>query len=428
MKKWTEGFSKSFWVANTLELFERVAMYCTLSVLAVYLAENIGLGPRTGPSLVGLFSGLLYTLPIVAGIIVDRYGFRRTLAACFAIFTPGYFLIGLAGMHSGQKIAGATGRIPYIVTVLILTAIGGSLIKPCITGTIANTTSDKKRGLGYSIYYTLVNIGGTLGPLTALAVRGRLGIQYAIATSAVISAANLIATLLFFREPVSRPAETTQTLGQVFRNMLTVFGNVRFLLFLVLASGFYILFWQLYYSMPFYAREVLHFERFELLQSVEGVAIIALTIPVSILVKRWRPITAISIGMTIASLSWLLVPIFPAASMLAVAIVLFSIGEATMAPRLYEYVSILAPPAQVGTYLGFSFLPVAIGSFTAGPLAGWLVTNYAMGPNPNEMWFILSGVGVVCTAGMLVYNRSMRPKPVLGSVRVETPYPDTQHS
>ena len=46
-------------------------MYCTLSILAVYLAENIGLGPRTGPSLVGLFSGLLYTLPIVAGTIAD---------------------------------------------------------------------------------------------------------------------------------------------------------------------------------------------------------------------------------------------------------------------------------------------------------------------------------------------------------------------
>lgn len=96
--------------------------------------------------------------------------------------------------------------------------------------------------------------------------------------------------------------------------------------------------------------------------------------------------------------------------MVIAAIVLFSIGEATLSPRLYEYVSTLAPHQQLGTYMGFAFLPISIGSFTAGPLAGWLVTNYVMGPKPEVMWFILAGVGLACTAGMLVYNRMLSPK------------------
>ena len=409
IKSWTEGFTRTFWIANTVELFERVAMYCTLSVLAVFLAENVGLGPARGPSLVGLFSGLLYTLPIVAGSVVDRYGFRRTLIACFALFAPGYFLIGLAGLHAGQGIVGAIGRTPYVVSVLILTAIGGSLIKPCIVGTVANTTSESTRALGYSIYYTLVNVGGSLGPLLAMQVRGRLGIQYAIVASSVISAGNLVGALLFFREPVSRSADPARTLGKVLRDMLTVFANIRFLLFLVLVSGFYLLFWQLYYSMPFYARQVLHFEHFELLQSVEGAAIILLTIPVNIVVKKWKPITGISLGMTIAAAAWLLIPVFPAVPVVTAAIVIFSIGEATLSPRLYEYVSALAPQEQLGTYMGFAFLPISIGSFTAGPLAGWLVTNYVMGPNPAAMWFILSALGLACAAGMLLYNRMLSP-------------------
>jgi len=409
IKSWTEGFTRTFWIANTVELFERVAMYCTLSVLAVFLAENVGLGPARGPSLVGLFSGLLYTLPIVAGSVVDRYGFRRTLIACFALFAPGYFLIGLAGLHAGQGIVGAIGRTPYVVSVLILTAIGGSLIKPCIVGTVANTTSEGTRALGYSIYYTLVNVGGSLGPLLAMQVRGRLGIQYAIVASSVISAGNLVGALLFFREPVSRSADPARTLGKVLRDMLTVFANIRFLLFLVLVSGFYLLFWQLYYSMPFYARQVLHFEHFELLQSVEGAAIILLTIPVNIVVKKWKPITGISLGMTIAAAAWLLIPVFPAVPVVTAAIVIFSIGEATLSPRLYEYVSALAPQEQLGTYMGFAFLPISIGSFTAGPLAGWLVTNYVMGPNPAAMWFILSALGLACAAGMLLYNRMLSP-------------------
>jgi MFS family permease len=341
----------------------------------------------------------------MAGGIVDRYGFRRTLAACFALFAPGYLLIALAGMSAGQGMVAALGRSPYVLSVLILTAVGGSLIKPCIVGTVANSTSTDKRALGYSIYYTLVNVGGSLGPLLALAVRGRLGIPYAIVASSLISVGNLVGTLLFFREPVSRSTVPARTLGRVLRDMLTVFANLRFLLFLVLTSGFYVLFWQLYYSMPFYAKQVLHFEHFELLQSVEGAAIILLTIPVNVVVRTWKPMTGIALGMTIASAAWLLIPVFPVVGMVTAAIVVFSIGEATLSPRLYEYVSTLAPPEQVGTYMGFAFLPISIGSFTAGPLAGWLVSKYVMGPRPETMWLILAGVGLACTAGMVAYNR-----------------------
>jgi len=421
IRSWTEGFSRPFWIANTIELFERVAMYCTLSVLAVFLAENVGLGPAAGPSLVGLFSGLLYTLPIVAGSVVDRYGFRRTLAACFALFAPGYFLIALAGMSAGRGIAAAIGRTPYVVSVLLLTAVGGSLIKPCIVGTVANTTSQAKRSLGYSIYYTLVNVGGSLGPLIAMQARARLGIPYALVASSVISLGNLAGTLLFFQEPVTRSSDPARTLGRVLRDMLTVFGNLRFLLFLVLTSGFYLLFWQLYYSMPFYAKQVLHFEHFELLQSVEGAAIILLTIPVNIVVKKWKPITGIALGMTISSVAWVLIPVVPAVPVVAAAIVIFSIGEATLSPRLYEYVSTLAPKEQLGTYMGFAFLPISIGSFTAGPLAGWLVTNYVMGPNPAAMWFILSGIGLACVAGMLLYNRMLVPRSIEGAIPPAAP-------
>src|SRR5947209_3095331 len=126
------GFHRTFWIANTLELFERFAFYGAKAVLAVYLAEKVGMGPQLAGTLVGAFSGVLYFLPVLAGTLVDRYGFRRTLASCFAIFTVGYFLIGMAGLEFGQRIVQSVGRTPYMVSVLLLTAIGGSLIKPCI--------------------------------------------------------------------------------------------------------------------------------------------------------------------------------------------------------------------------------------------------------------------------------------------------------
>ncbi|HYH45872.1 MAG TPA: MFS transporter, partial [Thermoanaerobaculia bacterium] len=221
------GFSRTFWVANILELFERFAFYGAKAVLVIYLAEKVGLGPQTAGTLAGLFSGVLYCLPILAGTVVDRYGFKKSLAACFTIFCLGYFLLGLAGMRFGESIVETVGRGPYIAAVLLLTAIGGSLIKPCIVGTVARTTAPDVRSLGFSIYYTLVNLGGAIGPILALQVRENLGIEFVLVTSSIVSLLCLLGTLVFFREPAAvprAPGEAAPTFGKVLRDMLLVFG------------------------------------------------------------------------------------------------------------------------------------------------------------------------------------------------------------
>ena len=241
---------------------------------------------------------MLYFLPILAGTLVDRYGFKRSLAACFSIFCAGYFLIGLAGLSFGQSIVAAVGKGPYILAVLMLTAIGGSLIKPCIVGTVARTSAPESKSLGYSIYYTLVNIGGALGPILALGVRENLGIEYVLIMSSVTSFFCLLGTLLFFREPERAADETAPTsFAKVLRDMLMVFRNLRFLGFLVIFSGFFIMFWQIFYSLPFYLTETLHFERFELIETVDAWTLILLTVPISALVRRWRPIRAMAAGL-----------------------------------------------------------------------------------------------------------------------------------
>lgn len=408
------GFSRTFWVANTLELFERFAFYGAKAVLTIYLAERVGLGPQAAGSLAGLFSGVLYCLPILAGTVVDRYGFKKSLAACFSIFCVGYFLIGLAGLSFGQGIVATVGRGPYIAAVLLLTAIGGSLIKPCIVGTVARTSAPEVRSLGFSIYYTLVNIGGALGPILALQVRENLGIEFVLVTSSITSLFCLLGTLLFFREPEREPGDAAPTsFGKVLRDMALVFRNVRFLSFLVIFSGFWIMFWQIFYSLPFYLTEALKFERFELIETVDAWTLIVLTVPVAAFVRRWRPILAMSAGFAVASASWLLIAFVPSWQAVAVAMSIFAIGEALQAPRFYEYVAALAPREQVGTFMGFAFLPVAIGSFVGGALGGSLVERFVRGSaNPGAMWWIVSGIGFASTVLMLLYDRFLTPREV----------------
>ena len=403
------GFIRTFWVANILELFERFAFYGSKAVLAVYLVEKVGLGPL-GNTLVGLYGFAVFFLPILAGTVVDRYGFKKSLAACFFIFSLGYFAVGLAGLSQAQALVDSVGRVQYVVGALLLTAIGGSLIKPCIVGTVARTTDAATKSLGYSIYYTLVNLGGALGPILALQVREGLGIEYVLVMSAVVSFGNLVATLMFFDEPGGgTPAGERRTLGKVFADMVVVFGNFRFISFLVVFSGFWIMFWQIFYSLPFYVRDVLKFERFEIIETVDAWTIILITVPVTALMKKIRPIMAMTLGFAVASASWLIVASTVSIPLTVIAIAFFALGEAMQAPRFYEYVADLAPPDQVGTFMGFAFLPVAIGALVAGPLSGWLVQTYLKeGGNPGGMWVVCAVIGFVSTALMLVHDRFFR--------------------
>lgn len=404
-ERWQEirtGFQPTFWVANTLELFERLAYYGSKAVLTVYLANKVGLNEEAG-KLAGLFNAVLYSLPIVAGVIVDKYGFRRSLMACFAIFCVGYFLIGLAGMEYGQAITEAIGKRNYILIVLMLTAVGGSLIKPCVVGTVAKTTSEKTQALGFSIYYTLVNLGGAIGPLLAYRVRADLGIEYVLMMSSVTSLLLIIGTFLFFREPGGEVGER-KTFGKVFSDMLLVFTNLKFMAFLLIFSGFWLMFWQIFYSFPFYVTEVLKYEAFEFLETVDAITLIVITVPVTALASKLKPVTAITIGFAISSLSWIIIGVGGTILAAIIGVAAYAFGEATQAPRFYEYVSSLAPKDQIGTFMGFAFLPVAIGSFSAGVIADYLRLNY-LHTNPAMMWYILSAVGIVSTLLMMVYNR-----------------------
>jgi MFS family permease len=117
-------------------------------------------------------------------------------------------------------------------------------------------------------------------------------------------------------------------------------------------------------------------------------------------------------GFAVASSSWLLIGFFPAWQTVVVAMFIFAVGEGLQAPRFYEYVADLAPREQVGTFMGFAFLPVAIGSFVAGPLGGWLVERFVRGSgNPAAMWWVLSGIGFASTLLMVVYDRFVATGP-----------------
>ena len=237
-----------------------------------------------------------------------------------------------------------------------------------------------------------MNIGGAVGPFIALAVRENLGISYVLVVSSLTSLALFVSTALFYREP-ERPTDAPppRSMAKVLADMVLVFGNFRFILFLVIFSGFWAMFWHVFYALPFYVKDFLKYPKFEIIETVDAMTIIVITIPATALAKRLEPLSAMVLGFVLATACWFIMGSVPTIAGAVAAMMVFALGEAIQSPRFYEYVANLAPQDQVGTYMGFAFLPIAIGTFIAGWSSGYLVTALRRGRQPRRAAHVVRG-------------------------------------
>src|ERR1700688_1849627 len=152
------GFERPFWVANITELFERLSYYAAFASLARYLHETLAFPTERAADLAGLFGGMVWFLAIFGGAVADKLGFRRALSMAYLILAAAYFLIGSIGASWLAPLRNAVPLGLFVACILILPALGISLVKPCVVGTTARASKENVRSIGYSIYYTMVNI------------------------------------------------------------------------------------------------------------------------------------------------------------------------------------------------------------------------------------------------------------------------------
>ena len=407
------GFQPSFWVANFTEIFERLAYYGTLAVLAIYLNEQLHFSAQLTGSVIGTFGLVVYFLPVIGGALADRFGFRRALLFAFFVMTIGYFLLGSLSAPWMQSVRHALGDQWLVIAVLLIPALGPATVKPCVAGTTAKASTESVRSLGYSIYYTLVNVGGTLGPLMAWLVRKRLGLgmENVFRTAALSVFLMFWVILFFYREPGKEGGEKVASVSTAIRNMVVVLGNFRFVVFLLISSGFYMAYWEIYIMAPLFMRRFVDPNaNVDGLLAIEGFAVICLQILVAYLTRKLPAVPTIALGFLITGLAFMLLAVHPSVMSFAVMLVVIAIGEVTQASRYYEYCSRLAPEGQQGLYMGYAFPPIGLGFLVAGWMGGWLLHEFGdVLKQPTEMWWPIVGVGVITAALMLLYDRVFKP-------------------
>lgn len=260
-----KNFSKAFWVANSVELLERLAYYAVFIVITIYLSNVWGFSDIEAGIISGIFSASLYFLPTFAGAYADKIGFRSSIMLAFALLTIGYGGLGLlptllesAGLVSYSMTTTFSGlEDSYlrwsIAPILVLIVIGGAFIKAVISGTVARETTAENRARGYSIFYMMVNIGAFTGKTVVDPLRRSLGdegLVYLNFFSASMTLLALIAVFFFYKSV--KTEGKGKSFSEIGSALWKVCKNGRLIALILIISGFWMIQSQMYATMPKY--------------------------------------------------------------------------------------------------------------------------------------------------------------------------------
>ncbi len=406
-----DGFERPFWVANVSELFERLSYYAAFASLARYLHEALNFPTERAADLTGLFGGLVWFLAIFGGAIADRLGFRRALSLAYLILATAYFLLGSIGSAWLAPVRNAMPLTLFVLFILMLPALGVALVKPCVVGTTARASKENVRSIGYSIYYTLVNIGGALGPIMASWVHQHLSVENVFRAAAASVFLMFFLVRVLFKEPRQSGETQVASIGETLRNFGKVLTNPKFMLFLLIFSGYWIVYWQEFITLPLYVHDYINPQaNTEKMLATGPIIVIALTVAVSVLTKRVAAFRAVLLGTLISMVAFAVIAIHPTVTACYVALVIVALGELTQQPRYYDYISRLAPSGQQGTYMGFAFLPLGIGAFVAGRIGGALLHYFGeVQHQPQRFWWAITAIGVATTLLLWIYDGVVKP-------------------
>lgn len=419
------SYPKNFWTVIIMEFFERGSYYGVRSILSVYLVLSVtegglGFSKESVGIITSTFQPLLYLLPIIAGAIADRFGYRKTLMFAFIVMSAGYFLTSLMTSYA------------FVFASLILMVLGAGTFKPIISGTIARVTDKTNSSLAFGIYYWSINLGAFLFPLILVPILKQYSYSYVFIMAAVGTGWLLFLNIFIYKEP-SRP-ESTKSLPVVLKEAVLVLKDFRFILMIVIYSGFWILYFQQFDSVLWYFKDYVdktpinnavnsflslfisnpnwQFD-VEHVTVINAGTIILLQIFVSNIVKNTKALPTMIAGIALGTIGIAILAISTHPFIFIAGIFIFSIGEMTAHPKFISYVGLIAPEDKKAVYLGYSFLYGVLGSGIGGVLGANLYVHFVDKlHNPTMLWLVFASIGVLTIIGLVLFNKFLAPKHV----------------
>ena len=437
-------FSKAFWVANSVELLERLAYYAVFIVITLYLSNVWGFSDIEAGVISGTFSACLYLLPTFAGALSDKIGFRSAIIIAFLLLTLGYGGLGILPTFlesAGLVTYGMTTTFSglnesylrwSIVPILVLIVIGGSFIKAVISGTVARETTSETRASGYAVFYMMVNIGSFTGKTVVDPLRKSMGDQgliYINYFSTIMTLLALVAVFFFYKS--AKTDGQGKSFAEIGRGLLKVLGNARLIILILIISGFWMIQSQMYATMPKYVIRMIGAEASPgWYANVNPLVVFVLVNFITSFMKKRTALTSMTIGMLIIPLSALVMSfgtqigtenvmgLHPVAFMMIIGIAMQAVAECFISPRFLEYFSLQSPKGEEGLYLGFSHLHSFVSYLFAFGLSGFLLEKYCPDPrnftsseayasatqHAHYIWYVFVAIGLISAVALLTYG------------------------
>lgn len=193
------GHPKGLYVCFLTEMWERFAFYGMKALLLLYLTKHHLFAQADGTILLGTYAGLAYALPLLGGLLADRYlGMRKAV-----LFGGLLLVLGQLGMAwTGHAATGNTPdnavrdgfAIQMMYASLALIGVGVGFLKPNISTIVGRLYSenDPRRDSGFTIFYMGINVGAFLSSLIVAYIGENIGWGYGFALSGVMMAFGLV--------------------------------------------------------------------------------------------------------------------------------------------------------------------------------------------------------------------------------------------
>jgi MFS family permease len=370
-----------------------------------------------------IFLLLSYGIPFISGTFADKYGFKKVLIVSYLAYLPSILLLIVTKSFSG------------IALTMLSIGLAAGIFKPLIAGTVRVVTDKTNKTLGFGIFYAMVNVGGSFGPIVMGNLRA-ISWNYAFYAAAACIVLMLIITIFFYKEP-ERELEGV-TFGQKLKDVWVALSDLKFTLFLILLGLFFWLpFWCFFNLCALYVDASLDTARLYLsLKSVMGPflagifsregddgvrrilgetiahtgwIIMIVQVFVSRFVERFKAMPVFFSGLFILAVGFAVIGYagISAPAIIFLGIFLFAVGEMISSPRIQEYITWLAPKEKAGLYMGTNFLAIMIGGALSGKTYTNLYGYFNNQGHPEYVWYVLGIHTILGLILLFIFTRTL---------------------
>ncbi|WP_112179856.1 MFS transporter [Paraliobacillus zengyii] len=313
--------------------------------------------------------------PVLLGPLGDYYGYKRI--SILGELIRGFGFIGV-------------GCVSNYISLLIfssLAGLGGGFSGPSLQSLLMKSSKHTDRAKVSSIRASATNAGLLLGPIIAgiVILNGNYNFIFISAGSVYLFGAFLLIAF------VVNPKKVYNSNRLSLQHFKEAFYNKGFLQLMIFMLMFYILFAQLFVTMPEYAKT--YTDQIQLLFLINGITGLALQYFVGLLISKYaKPKLFINVGVSLIILAFVILTLWHTFTMLLVSIILFTIGEIFLLPIMEMSIANFSDKSgNMGLYFGISKLSDGIGRSFGSIMGGWLLYSF----QPALVWLTFTILSIL---------------------------------